>query len=67
MTEQWTPKSPAPSPEEIEAARTVKGAFRKRDLESWGVPWPAGGSPPRGWQKVLKEAYQREQRLKARS
>ncbi|MFE8940925.1 hypothetical protein ACFYNX_26005 [Streptomyces sp. NPDC007872] len=34
-----------PSPEEIEAARTPAGGWKRDQLAAWGVPWP----PPKGW------------------
>lgn len=37
------------SAEEIEAARTEKGAFDRATLANWGVPWP----PPTGWKQML--------------
>lgn len=40
-----------PTPDEVDAARTERGGWRKEDLERWGVPWP----PPRGWKKKLLE------------
>ncbi len=41
-----------PSHEEIEAARTPAGGWKRKQLELWGVPWP----PPRGWKKALEAA-----------
>jgi hypothetical protein len=35
--------------EEIEAAKTPKGGWTKKQLAKWGVPWP----PPQGWKKQL--------------
>jgi len=35
--------------EEIEAAKSPKGGWTRKTLESWGVPWP----PPKGWKKEL--------------
>jgi hypothetical protein len=42
-----------PSPEEVEAPRTPKGAWTKRQLAAWGVPWP----PPRGWKADLEKRW----------
>jgi hypothetical protein len=33
----------------IEAVRTPRGGWTKRQLEAWGVPWP----PTRGWKRKL--------------
>lgn len=38
-----------PTPEEIEAARTPAGGWKRSQLAAWGVPWP----PPRGWKQQL--------------
>jgi hypothetical protein len=38
---------------EIESKRTPNGGFTKRQLAEWGVPWPKGGNPPKGWRKQL--------------
>ncbi|MEU9189424.1 hypothetical protein AB0D14_33765 [Streptomyces sp. NPDC048484] len=38
-----------PSPEEIEAARTDKGAWTRATLDEWGVAWP----PVKGWKDEL--------------
>lgn len=35
--------------EEIEAAKTPKGAWTRAQLAQWGVPWP----PPKGWKQAL--------------
>lgn len=35
--------------EELEAGRTEKGAFTRKQLAAWGVPWP----PPKGWKRAL--------------
>jgi hypothetical protein len=37
------------TPEEIEAGKTAKGGFTRKQLAEWGVPWP----PPRGWRRKL--------------
>jgi hypothetical protein len=34
---------------EIEAGKTAKGGFTRKQLAEWGVPWP----PPSGWKKAL--------------
>lgn len=38
-----------PSPEQIEAAKTARGGWTKKQLAEWGVPWP----PPKGWRQNL--------------
>jgi hypothetical protein len=43
-----------PSPEEIEAARTPAGGWKRDQLAAWGVPWP----PPKGWKDELTERWQ---------
>lgn len=35
---------------EIEAARTPRGGWTRKQLAEWGVPWP----PPKGWRKKLE-------------
>lgn len=35
--------------EEIDAAKTAKGAWDRPTLANWGVPWP----PPKGWRQML--------------
>ncbi len=35
--------------EEIEAGRSPRGGFTKKQLQVWGVPWP----PPHGWRAAL--------------
>lgn len=37
------------SEEEILAARSPKGAWTRKTLAEWGVPWP----PPRGWKDCI--------------
>ena len=41
------------SPEEIFAARTAQGGWKKEQLAKWGVPWP----PPKGWRKKLEREW----------
>jgi hypothetical protein len=43
-----------PSPEEVEAARTPAGGWKRVQLAAWGVPWP----PPKGWKGELAERWQ---------
>ena len=43
--------NPNPTAEDIEAARTPKGGWTRKQLAEWGIPWP----PPRGWKKALEE------------
>ncbi|MEU9197730.1 hypothetical protein [Streptomyces hundungensis] len=43
-----------PSPGEIEAAKTSKGAWTRAQLAEWGVPWP----PPKGWKDELIERWE---------
>lgn len=42
-----------PSPEEIEAARTPAGGWKRDQLAAWGVQWP----PPKGWKDELSERW----------
>jgi hypothetical protein len=42
-----------PSPEEVEAARTPAGGWKREQLAAWGVPWP----PPKGWKDDLAERW----------
>ncbi len=44
---------PAPSPDEVLAARTGRNAWNRVTLAKWGVPWP----PPAGWRTRLVERY----------
>ncbi len=37
--------------EQIEAARTPKGGWTRKQLAEWGVAWP----PPKGWRKKLTQ------------
>ncbi|MFJ2191682.1 TnsA endonuclease N-terminal domain-containing protein [Kitasatospora sp. NPDC087861] len=47
-----TPTAPLiPTPEEIEAARTPAGGWKRAQLAAWGVPWP----PPKGWKERLAD------------
>lgn len=39
----------APSPDEIELARTPAGGWTREQLAHWGIPWP----PPKGWKEHL--------------
>jgi hypothetical protein len=34
---------------QIEAAKSPRGAWTKKTLAAWGVPWP----PPKGWRRAL--------------
>lgn len=34
---------------EIDAAKSVRGGWKRVTLAQWGVPWP----PPAGWRKAL--------------
>lgn len=40
-----------PSAREIEAGKTARGGWSRKQLAEWGVPWP----PPKGWKKQLIE------------
>lgn len=33
--------------QEIEVAKSKNGGWSKKQLETWGVPWP----PPKGWKE----------------
>lgn len=46
-----------PSPKEVLAARTGKGARTRAILAQWGVPWP----PPKGWRAELERLYNHQQ------
>ncbi|MFF8177710.1 hypothetical protein [Streptomyces chartreusis] len=49
-----SPRMPeTPSPEEIEAARTPAGGWKRDQLAAWGVSWP----PPKGWKDELTERW----------
>jgi hypothetical protein len=39
------------SREEVEAKKTPRGGWTKKQLAEWGVPWP----PPKGWRMRLEE------------
>lgn len=41
------------SEEQIDAAKSPKGGWKRETLESWGVEWPA----PKGWRKKLIKNY----------
>lgn len=45
--------SSVPSPEEIEAARTPAGGWKRDQLAAWGVPWP----PPKRWKDELTDRW----------
>lgn len=42
-----------PSPAEVEAAKTKRGAWTRKQLAAWGVPWP----PPKGWRDELRRLH----------
>jgi hypothetical protein len=44
----------APSPEQVEAARTPAGGWTRAQLAEWGVSWP----PPKGWRRRLLAEYE---------
>lgn len=44
-----------PSPEEVEAAKTPRGFWKRATLARWGVPWP----PPAGWRKRLEAEWRK--------
>lgn len=46
-----------PSPEEIEAARTDNGGWKRAQLAEWGVPWPL----VTGWKDGLIERWEAAQ------
>jgi hypothetical protein len=46
---------PAPSPEQIQAAKTPGGGWTRTQLAAWGVPWP----PAKGWRKDLEARHER--------
>jgi hypothetical protein len=43
------------SPEEIEAAKSPKGAWTAKTLRKWGVHWP----PPKGWRAKLVKNWEK--------
>lgn len=49
----------APSPEQVEAARTPAGGWTRDTLAGWGVPWP----PPKGWRDGLRRFYEAQQMM----
>ncbi|MEV7895352.1 hypothetical protein [Streptomyces cyaneofuscatus] len=52
-TESTPSMTDLPSPEEVEAARTPAGGWKRDQLAAWGVPWP----PPKGWKDELVERW----------
>ncbi|MET7649251.1 hypothetical protein ABZS83_37655 [Streptomyces sp. NPDC005426] len=50
-----------PSPEEIEAAKTPKGAWTRAQLAEWGIPWP----PEKGWKEALVARWESAQQGQA--
>ena len=46
-----------PSPDEIEAARTPAGGWKRDQLAAWGVAWP----PPKGWKDELAKRWRAAQ------
>jgi hypothetical protein len=42
-----------PSEQEIDAAKTERGGWKKAQLAEWGIPWP----PPPGWKRKLIADY----------
>jgi hypothetical protein len=53
---EWIPRTPVPSPDEIEAGKTAAGGYTASTLKQWGVPWP----PPTGWKQKLRAEWQKE-------
>ncbi|MEV5295975.1 hypothetical protein AB0K64_32760 [Streptomyces sp. NPDC053741] len=47
-----------PSPEEVEAARTPAGGWKRDQLAAWGISWP----PPKGWKDDLATRWKAAQR-----
>lgn len=41
------------SRQEVEAGKTPRGAWTKKQLAEWGVPWP----PPKGWREALERGH----------
>ncbi|WP_432104458.1 hypothetical protein [Streptomyces sp. bgisy091] len=52
-----TDMSELPSPEEVEAARTPAGGWKRDQLAAWGIPWP----PPKGWKDELATQWRAAQ------
>lgn len=46
-----------PSPEEVEAARTPAGGWKRDQLAAWGISWP----PPKGWKDDLATRWKAAQ------
>jgi len=46
--------------QEIEDARTPDGGYTRKQLKTWGVPWP----PPKGWKDVLLAGGYRAARVR---
>jgi len=44
-------KTKQPTREQIEAGRTPRGGWSRRQLAEWGVSWP----PPHGWKQTLEQ------------
>jgi len=42
-----------PSPDEVEAAKTHRGAWTARTLAHWGISWP----PKKGWRDELRRRW----------
>lgn len=41
--------------EEVMSQQTPAGGWTRKTLAGWGVPFPPGGSPPKGWKEwILK-------------
>jgi hypothetical protein len=49
----------APSPKEVEAAKSPAGGWSKKQLAAWGVEWP----PQSGWRRELERQWNREQSI----
>ncbi len=49
-----------PSPEEVEAAKTGRGGFKRAVLESWGIAWP----PKKGWRTRLRLAWEEQEQAR---
>ena len=39
------------TPDQVKAAQSSRGGWKRATLASWGVPWP----PPKGWRRALED------------
>ena len=46
--------------QEINSARSPRGGWNRKTLESWGVPWP----PPKGWKAKLLNGKKKDKPIR---